>query len=357
MPPNLLLLLAFVLQGNIHLYEKAFIRIKIIIMKNIKMVIAGGSGFIGSYIADYFSKENKIIILSRKMEKPENNTYKQTGYAEKKENIDIVFWDAKNAGEWNKHIDGADLIINLAGKSVNCRYTEKNKKEIFDSRTNSTEAIGNAIHQAAIPPKLFINAASATIYRHATDKPQDEFTGEFHNDFSVQVCKLWEKVFFEQRTPFTRKIAFRMAITLGAGGAIKPYLNLCKFGLGGTQGNGNQMFSWVHINDICRVIEFMWHHADEEGVYNISAPNPVPNKVFMQALRKLTGNNFGIPAPTWLLKAGAWLIGTETELILKSRWVLPAKIISKGFQFRYPYLEDALTNIIKQLPKSSYKLV
>lgn len=346
------------LQRSICLHEKTFIRFKIVIMKHLKIVIADGSGFIGSYVAEYFSNENKIVILSRQMPKPYNNAYRKTKKQVKNQNIDIVSWYAKNAGEWCKHINGADLVINLAGKSVNCRYNEKNKKEIFDSRTNSTEAIGNAIRQAIIPPKLWINAASATIYRHATDRPQDEFTGEFHDDFSVQVCKLWEKSFFEQRTPFTRKIAFRMAITLAAGGVIKPFLNLCKFGLGGMQGKGNQMFSWVHIEDVCRAIEFMWHRTEEEeGVYNISAPNPVTNKVLMQTLRKITGNNLGIPAPTWLLKVGAWLIGTETELILKSRWVLPSKITSKGFRFRYIQLQEALTDIIKQMPKSNYKLV
>lgn len=345
------------LQRNIFLYEKASVCFKIIVMKNLKIVIAGGSGFIGGYITDYFAKDNKIIILSRKAERPENNAYKKRTARILSENIQVVFWDAKNAGEWCGHINGADLVINLAGKSVNCRYNEQNKKEIFDSRINAVKAIGDAISQSAMPPKLWINAASATIYRHATDKPQDEFTGEFHDDFSVRVCKLWEKTFFEQRTPFTRKIAFRMAITLAAGGVIKPFLNLCKFGLGGTQGKGNQMFSWVHIEDICRAIEFMWHHTEEEGVYNISAPCPVTNKVLMHTLRKITGNNFGIASPVWLLKAGAWLIGTETELLLKSRWVLPAKIISKGFQFRYQQLEEALTNIIKQLPPGSYKLL
>lgn len=265
-------------------------------------------------------------------------------------------WSCKDEGEWYKEIEGSDLVINLAGKSVNCRYNKKNKQEIFDSRTNSTKAIGAAIRKATIPPKLWINAASATIYRHAADKPQDEYTGEFHNDFSVQVCKLWEKTFCEQRIPFTRKVALRMAITLGDGGVIIPFLNLCKLGLGGKQGSGKQMFSWVHATDTCRVIEFLWEHKELEGIFNVSSPNPLNNETFMRTLRKITSSKIGLPAQEWLLKVGAFLIGTETELLLKSRWVLPTKLLENGFVFRYSNLDDALEEIISKLPRKAYHL-
>lgn len=323
-------------------------------MNNKKIVIAGGTGFIGRSIAKYFSAINDIVILTRNT-KSINNAFADLDL-KNEPNIRLVHWNGKDTGEWSKELNGADIVINLAGKSVNCRYNEKNKQEIFDSRTNATKAIGEAIRQSVAPPKLWINAASATIYRHATDRPQDEFTGEYHNDFSVQVCKLWEKTFFEQRTPFTRKVALRMAITLGAGGVMIPYLTLCKFGLGGKQGSGKQLYSWVHIEDVCRVVEWMWKHTDEEGVYNVSAPNPVNNKTFMQTVRKITGHQFGLPAFEWMLKIGAAVIGTETELLLKSRWVLPTKLQQKGFEFKYPVLEEAIKSIVQQVPRKRYHL-
>jgi uncharacterized protein len=320
-------------------------------MKNKKIVLAGGTGFIGRSIAKYFADDNEIVILSRQDKHSSNNAFEDFELTDElRKNVRLVQLNAKDVDEWAKEIEGSDLVINLAGRSVNCRYNEKNKKEIFDSRTNSTKAIGEAIRKCIAPPKLWINAASATIYRHATDHPQDELTGEMHNDFSVQVCKLWENTFFEQRTPFTRKVAFRMAITLGAGGVMIPYLNLVKFGLGGRQGGGYQMYSWVHIEDVCRCVEFMFNHPDVEGVYNVCSPNPVTNNTFMKTLRKLTGHIIGLPAYEWMLAVGAAIIGTEPELILKSRWVVPTKLLKVGFTFSFPYIEDAFKDIISQIP-------
>lgn len=323
-------------------------------MNNKKIIIAGGTGFIGRSMAKHFSATNDIVILTRNVNS-RNNAFADLDLSDLP-NIRFVHWNGRDVGEWSKELNGADIVINLAGKSVNCRYNEKNKQEIFDSRTNATKAIGEAIRESVAPPKLWINAASATIYRHASDRPQDEFTGEYHDDFSVQVCKHWEKTLFEQRTPFTRKIALRMAITLGDGGVMIPYLTLCKFGLGGKQGNGKQMYSWVHIEDVCRVIEWMWEHTEEEGIYNVSAPNPVTNTDFMRTIRKATGHWFGLPAFEWMLKIGAAMIGTETELILKSRWVLPTRLLQKGFRFKYPDLEDALQHIITRVPRKKYHL-
>ncbi|MEO5562107.1 MAG: DUF1731 domain-containing protein [Chitinophagaceae bacterium] len=204
--------------------------------------------------------------------------------------------------------------------------------------------------------KLWINASSATIYRHATDGPQDEYTGEFHDGFSVQVCQRWEKVLYDQTTPATRKVALRMAITLGPGGVLIPYFNLLKFGLGGKQGSGKQMFSWIHIEDTCRMIEWIAAHEDLEGTYNCSSPNPVSNIEFMQQLRKATGHVFGLPAYEWMLKIGAPIIGTETELIVKSRWVVPTRIKETGFEFKYPFIKEAFTAIISQVPRKQYHL-
>jgi uncharacterized protein (TIGR01777 family) len=239
---------------------------------------------------------------------------------------------------------------------VNCRYNEKNKNEIFDSRTDAVKVIGAGISKCKNPPALWINASSATIYRHALDRPQDEYTGEFHDDFSVQVCKRWEKTFYDQSTPHTRKVALRMAITLGPGGVLIPYFNLLKFGLGGKHASGKQMYSWIHIDDSCRMIEWIYDHTELEGTYNCSSPNPVTNADFMKTIRRVTGHKIGLPAFEWMLHIGAPIIGTEVELVLKSRWVVPTKILETGFKFKFPFLEDALANIISQVPRKQYHL-
>ena len=292
-----------------------------------KIVLAGGTGFIGKYLAEKFKGLGyKVIIISR------NNTHIQ--------------WDNKN--EVESALNGAEILINLAGKSVNCRYNQKNEDEILRSRTGTTKILGEAILNCENPPALWINSSTATIYRHAMDKPMIETDGEIGTGFSVDVATNWEKSFFDFQLPNTRQIALRMAIILGEGGGVmEPFVNLVRFGLGGKQGSGKQMFSWLHIEDLFNIILFLQKEKELSGVFNCSAPNPIDNATLMSSLRKTMKVNIGLPSPKWILKMGAVLIGTETELILKSRWVIPDRLTKVGYQFKFPFIDGALENILK----------
>lgn len=312
-------------------------------MKNKCIVIAGGSGFIGMQMAERWSKDNKVIILTRNAGHSENNTY---GVKSHLDNVELIQWDAKNIGPWLERIDGCDILINLAGRSVNCRYNTKNKAEIFKSRVDATRVLGKAVLQMKHPPALWINAASATIYRHAEDRPQDEYNGEMENDFSVQVCKAWEQTFNEIQLPHTRKVVLRMAIVLGKGGVLVPYSWLARLGLGGKQGNGRQMFSWVHIHDVCNIITWLAEHENQCGTFNVAAPGPVPNREFMKLMRAQYNMPVGIPAPAWLLEIAAMIHRTETELLLKSRWVLPTRLLQEGYTFKFSDMQSALNDLL-----------
>ncbi|QNF32966.1 TIGR01777 family protein [Adhaeribacter swui] len=296
-----------------------------------KIVLAGGSGFLGQILSAHFlSKNNEVIILTRHIKKFPFN-------------VKQILWDGKNLGPWVNQLENSTVLINLTGKSVNCRYNQKNKKEILLSRLQSTQVLGDAIRLLQQPPPLWINAASATIYRHAEDRPQDEYTGELGIGFSVNVCQQWEQLFFTQNTPNTRKIGLRLAIVLGKNGGVMPYFkNLARLGLGGKQGNGQQYFSWVHEQDIISIVDFFINQTSLEGVFNVAAPQPITNSAFMRAVRQAFAAPFGLNTPAWLLKIGAWFIGTETELILKSRWVLPRRLTEAGYQFKIKTIEAAL---------------
>lgn len=304
-------------------------------MRYNKIVLAGGSGCIGTVLAEDFKPIcEEIIILSRHPHPA-------------KDNIKTIVWDAKTTGDWVPQLDGADMLINLTGKSVNCRYTPANKQAIIDSRLSSIAALGKAIALLPTKPKLFINITSATIYRHAEDRPQDEFNGEYGKGFSVEVCKAWETMFFAQ-APEVRKVALRMAIVLSLNdGAFPRYLNLTKFGLGGIQGNGNQRISWIHEREISNMINFVFRREDLQGIFNASAPEPLSNKDFTKALRQRLGIPFGFPATKWMLEIGTALAGTETELILKSRWVLPTRLLREGYVFKFATFQESINDILK----------
>jgi uncharacterized protein len=291
-----------------------------------KIVLAGGTGFLGDFLASKFrSRGDEVIIISRN-------------------NGDVLWKDGE--GIMNA-LNDSDVVINLAGKSVDCRYNEKNKAEILRSRVKTTRIIGESILKCNRAPKLWINSSTATIYRHAEDKPMTEKNGEIGKGFSVNVALQWEKMFFNFHLSDTRQIALRMAIVLGKqGGAMQPLKRLTQLGLGGKQGKGNQMFSWVHIDDIFGIILFLMDHKDLDGIFNCSSPNPVTNEMLMQSLRKTMKIKIGLPSPEWLLKIGAVLIRTETELILKSRWVLPDRLLKSGYIFTYPSLQEAFEEIL-----------
>jgi len=355
-------------------------------MNHKKIIITGGTGFIGQELVRYFGRTNDIVVLGRQSADTGRNSYSNQllttsdGYR-----VRYVKWDGKTVEpRWLKEMDGSDLLINLAGKSVNCRYHKKQKQEIMDSRVLATRVCGEAIRQCQHPPACWINGASTTIYRNEYERPNDESSGiisdrkkdnmpysffdglrekknriitrlqygkessaykEIDLDFSVQVCKAWEQAFLSQDTPHTRKILLRTAITLGAGGVITPYINLCRLGLGGKHGSGKQLFSWVHANDLCRMIDWLYDNG-KEGVYNCAAPDAVTNEKLMKTIRHKTKTRFGLPAPVFLLEAGAFLIGTETELLLKSRWAFPGKALQEGFHFIYPTIEEAVGETI-----------
>lgn len=312
-------------------------------MKNKRIVIAGGSGFIGMQLAERWAADNTVIILTRNIAGAADNTYGKKGAVA---GVQMVQWDGKTPGPWMSSLEGCDLLLNLAGRSVNCRYNARNKNEIMNSRIDATNALGEALKRLKQPPELWINGASTTIYRHAEDRPQDELTGEMENDFSVQVCKAWEKTFNELTLNTTRKVVLRMAIVLGNGGVLTPYSWLARLGVGGKHGNGRQMFSWIHIDDLGAIIEWLYEHKDQHGTFNAAAPGPVPNHEFMRTLRRFYKMPIGIPAPAWLLEIAAFFHRTETELLLKSRWVLPARLSGSGFEFRYKDIKTALNDLL-----------
>lgn len=294
-----------------------------------KLIIAAGTGFLGNVLIDYFKDKAQITVLTR-------------GKTRLKNNIKYIHWDAESLTGWELELEDADVLINLAGKSVDCRYTNKNKAEILASRVNSTHVLNQAVLQCANPPRHWLNSSTATIYRHSEDRQMDEATGEIGSDFSMDVAKAWEAAFFETDTLRILKTALRTSIVLGKnGGAYIPLKNLAKLGFGGRQGNGRQFVSWIHEQDFARAVEFIINNK-MEGKVNVVAPQPVQNAEFMKALRQRYNMPLGLPIGETLLKLGAAIIGTETELVLKSRNVIPARLQQQGFTFTYPTIQQAV---------------
>jgi len=296
-----------------------------------KIILAGGSGYLGQVLKEYFkTRASSIIILSRHQGPQEDQ-------------VRYLQWDGKQEGDWVKEMEGADLLVNLSGKNVNCRYNRENREEILSSRLEPTALLGKVISRLKHPPHTWINIVSATIYRHAEDRCQDEDCGEIGTGFSVDVCKAWESCFRAQLTPHTKKILLRTALVLGKKDGVFPRLKkMTQCLLGGKQGNGKQMVSWIYEKDFASLVEWCHLNGKDEEIYNASAPQAVSNEKLMQQLRKHVHMPFGFNSPAWLLAIGAWLIGTETELVLKSRWVGSKRLKEEGFRFEFGELEKAL---------------
>lgn len=290
-----------------------------------KIVIAGGTGFLGNYLRKKYTEAGyNVIVIGR-----------SAG----------VVWENKTA--LVDALNNAEVLINLAGKSVNCRYNENNKSLILNSRVRTTRLLGEALKQCHVPPKLWVNASGASIYRDVKDRPNTESDIETGEGFSVTVAKEWEKAFYAFTNAKTRMVALRISIILGKdGGVIPVYKKLVRFGLGGKQGSGQQMFSWIHIEDVYRALRFIQNKESISGPVNCASPNPVSNAELMRIFRKVMNVKIGFPGPKWLLEMGAVLIGTEPELIFKSIWVTPAALESADFKFEFGEIEPALRQLL-----------
>jgi len=370
-------------------------------MSDNRIILAGGSGFLGGELARHFSTLGwEVVILSR-TPKPRADAVRE------------VAWDAKSLGDWARELEGATAIVNLTGRSVDCRYTAKNRRDIMDSRVNSTRVVGEAITKCKTPPRVWLNSSTATVYTHTFGKPHDESSQDMDSAadakdaFSVGVAQAWERALFQARLPLTpalspsdgeriprkllralnprtaerllspslssirnggeggrrpgeealrfmgremtRRVALRTSMVLGLGrNSVFPVLRrLTKLGLGGRQGSGRQFVSWIHVVDFCRAVEWIIAHEDLSGPINLCAPNPLPNKEMMKSFREVCHMPIGLPATEWMLEIGAFFLRTETELIFKSRRVVPGRLLASGFKFTFAEFQPAIENLAR----------
>jgi len=313
-------------------------------MSGQRVVLAGGSGFLGRTLARFLAaRDYEVVILSRnplRFELPGRQAH----------------WDGRATSAWAEQLEGAQAVVNLAGRSVNCRYTEANRLAILDSRVEPTRVLGEAIGQCARPPRVWLNSSTATIYKHSFDRAMDQATGEIaatpeaKDAFSVEVALAWEAALERAHTPGTRKVALRTAMVLGPGegGVFRVLRRLVRFGLGGAMAGGRQFVSWVHEEDFCRTLQWLIDRDDLAGPVNVAAPRPVTNREMMRTFRRLCGVPIGLPATRWMLELGAFFLRTETELILKSRRVIPGRLTESGFAFRWARLEEALMENLRR---------
>ena len=303
---------------------------------NTTTVIIGANGFLGRYLSRHCARNGREVVAIARSKK---------GWSG-----DGMFlqWDGKSTGSWAYALEGAELVINLSGSTVNCRYTPENRERIMASRVKSTEVIGRAISECRVPPKLWLNASTATWYRHAEDTAQTEWHGEAGNGFSHSVAEAWENAFFGAKVPAeTRKCALRIGMVL----ANEPdtvydvLTGLTNRALGGTMGNGRQRVSWIHMDDFLRAVEFIARDPFMDGIVNVTAPNFPTNRDLMRYFRETVGMPLGIPASKWMLEIGAAFMDTETELVTKSRWADPQRLREAGFRWRHPEASDAIEDL------------
>jgi len=308
-----------------------------------KIILPGGSGQVGRILARHFHAQgHSVTVLSRSIHAA---PWK------------IVQWDGATPGAWVAELEQSDVCINLSGRSVNCRYSAANRQAIYDSRISTTNLIHDAIASLRHPPRVWLNASTATIYRHALDRPMNESSGELGGNepgapdtwnFSIEVAKAWESAFFSRTTRHTRQVAMRSAMTFSPdrGGVFDVFSGLVRRGLGGTQGPGSQFVSWIHEADFARAVDFLISRDEFSGVVNLASPNPLPNRDFMRALREAWGMRFGLPASKWMLEIGTLLMRTESELVLKSRRVVPGRLLEAGFAFAFPDWPPAARELV-----------
>jgi uncharacterized protein len=326
--------------------------------RSLRIVLPGGSGQVGQLLARHFQQQgHHVTVLTR------------SPYAAPWQ---TVHWDGENPGLWTEYLEGADVCINLAGHSVNCRYNLSHRQAIYESRIHATQLLGRMIARLAEPPRVWMNASAATIYKRAlnksgVDQPLDEVTGSIGNSkpsneteplatrwnrrrgFTARVARDWETAFFQAKTPFTRKVALRNAIVFSPtpGTAFAVLSNLVRLSLGGKQGNGRQFVPWIHEVDYARAVEFLIAREDLKGPFNLAAPNPLPNREFMKALREAWNVPNGIPAPWIALQLGAFFLHSEPELVLSSCRAVPGRLLRAGFKFQFPDWPQAAENLVQ----------
>jgi uncharacterized protein (TIGR01777 family) len=307
-----------------------------------KVVIPGGTGQVGNMLVRAMqARGDEVVVLSR-------------GGASAAR---VVAWDGKSLGAWAAEIDGADVVVNLAGRSVNCRYTQANMREMMSSRVDSTRVVGEAIAAASRPPRVWLQMSTATIYAHRFDAPNDELTGRIGGDepdvprywsFSIDIARAWEREQNEARTPATRKVALRTAMVMSPdrGGVFDVLLGMTRRGLGGAVAGGQQLVSWIHERDFVRAIERLIADDAIDGAVNVCAPNPLAYREFMAALRAAAGVGIGLPATKWMAEIGAFVLRTDTELLFKSRYVVPRRLLDAGFAFEFARWPDAACDLV-----------
>jgi uncharacterized protein (TIGR01777 family) len=310
-----------------------------------KIIIPGGTGEVGTVLARAFHNDgHDVVVLSR--------SPKQAAWR-------FARWDGETLGDWTNEIEGADVVINLAGRSVNCRYNEQNRREMMESRLKSTRILGEAIGAAADPPEVWLQMSTATIYSHRFDAPNDETDGVIGGNepdapakwkFSIDVATAWEEAARQARTPQTRKVLMRLSILMSPerGGTLDLLITLVRFGLGGKAGSGRQYISWIHDRDFVRSVYWLIENDEISGPVNLAAPNPLPNAEFMRALRSEYGMPFGLPAFEWQLAIATFAMRSESELVLKSRRVVPKVLTESGFKFEFPEWDAAAKDLVQR---------